>query len=281
MKIAILSDIHGNYPALTATIAHLDRWRPDLVVVAGDIVNRGPRSAECLSLIQEMQSRCGWRTVIGNHEEYVINQSAPDCPTTGPLGEIQRPSRWTFERLNRDVSVLRAMPYVIELPGPNSGDVRITHASMLGTRDGVYKTTPDHELIAKVGQPRPALFCVGHTHQPLVREVDGVQVVNAGAVGLPFDGDWRASYAQTTWQAGGWRARIARLEYDRRRAEQDFYDTGFLEEGGALAQLILRELQLSIGLIYSWAKEFEKSVLDGELTLEQSVALFLARFTRA
>lgn len=277
MKLAVLSDIHGNYPALLTTVKHVEAWQPDLVVVDGDIVNRGPRSADCLAVVQQKQREQGWLTVIGNHEEYVISQGKPDCPRTGPMGDIQRASLWTYEKLNCDVSALEAMPFVLDLPSPSDDGIRVTHASMLGTREGIYPKTSDEELIPKIGEPPPALFCVGHTHQPLVRELNSTLVVNAGAVGMPFDRDWRASYAQCVGSDGRWCAQIVRLEYDRDQAERDFYETGFLEEGGALTRLMLRELQLSVGLIYSWAKEFEKPVLDGELTLDESVGLFFQR----
>lgn len=277
MKLAVLSDIHGNYPALLSVIADVEAWRPDVVVVAGDIVNRGPRSADCLRLTLDKARAAGWLTVIGNHEEYVISQSRPDAPTAGPQAEIQRASRWTYERLNRDVSALEAMPFARELAVPD-GCARVTHGSMLGTRDGVYPRTTDDELLPKLGQPPPTLFCVGHTHQPLTRALDGALVVNAGSVGLPFDGDWRASYAQVTWRGGAWHARIVRLEYDRPQAERDFYETGFVDEGGPLARVMLRELQIARGLIYSWAQEFEQPVLAGQIGMAQSVERFLRRY---
>ena len=53
MKIAALADIHGNYQALIAVIDHVERWKPDLVFVLGDIINRGPCSSDCLQLIQQ------------------------------------------------------------------------------------------------------------------------------------------------------------------------------------------------------------------------------------
>jgi predicted phosphodiesterase len=277
MKIAVLSDPHANYPGLLAVADHIERWQPDVVVVAGDSVNRGPRPAECWQFIQNMQRERGWMTVLGNHEEYVISQSKPDMPRSGPRFEMMRSSFWTYEKLGCDVSALEAMPRVIELTSPDETTVRITHGSMLGTRDGVYVTTPDGDLRDKIGQPMPGLFIVGHTHQPLVRSLNGTLVVNAGSAGLPFDGDWRLSYAQLTWAHGVWRAQIVRLDYDRAQAEQDFAESGFLDEGGALTRLMLRELQIASGQIYSWLKEFEAPVLNGELTIEQSVNLFLQR----
>ena len=84
MKLAVLADIHGNFPALQAVTAHLEQWQPDRVVVAGDIVNRGPRSLDCLRFVQHKQDTQGWITVRGNHEDYVVSQAQPDTPRSGP-----------------------------------------------------------------------------------------------------------------------------------------------------------------------------------------------------
>lgn len=277
MKLAVLSDTHANYPGLLAVADHVERWQPDAVVVAGDIVNRGPRPAECWRFVQDRQRERGWMTVLGNHEEYVISQSKPDAPREGPQFDIARASFWTYEKLGRDVSALEAMPRVIELTAPDGAAIRITHGSMLGTRDGVYVRTPDSDLPAKIGQPTPAVFIVGHTHQPLVRSLNGTLVANAGSTGMPFDGDWRLSYAQLTWRNAAWHVEIIRLEYDRAQAERDFAETGFMDEGGPLARLMLRELQIASGQLFSWMQRYEEPVLKGELTMEQSVDLFLRR----
>jgi len=61
--------------------------------------------------------------------------------------------------------------------------------------------------------------------------VDATLVVNAGSVGLPFDGDTRASYAQLTWQSG-WQAAVARVEYDRDQTKRDYLETGFMRDSG-------------------------------------------------
>jgi predicted phosphodiesterase len=276
MKIAVLSDIHANFSGLLAVADHIERWRPDVVIAAGDIVNRGPRPEACWRFVQDMQRKRVWQTVLGNHEEYVISQAQPDAPRNGPAFELTRASFWTYQMLGHDVSPLQALPFSLELAGPDCAVVRITHGSMMGTRDGIYVKTPDADLPDKIGQPAPALFVVGHTHQPLVRSLNGTLVVNAGSAGLPFDGDWRLSYAQLTWHNTAWHAGIIRLEYDRAQAERDFAESGFLDEGGPLARLMLRELQFAQSQLYSWMVRFEQPVRSGELTMEQAVEQFLS-----
>ncbi len=78
VKIAVLSDIHGNLPALEAVTEHLAAWRPDRVVVNGDTVNRGPFS---LATWQFVQAQLAWQLLKGIHEEYVIGHGKENGAT--------------------------------------------------------------------------------------------------------------------------------------------------------------------------------------------------------
>lgn len=274
MKLAVLSDIHSNYSALQAVTEHIQKWAPDVVVVAGDLVNRGPRPLECLRFVQEKQRSCGWLTLIGNHEEYVLNNAQNTVPENGTLAEIKRSSVWTYQQLHCDVTALQAMPFKVSLKAPDGSEIRLTHASMLGTRIGVYWHTPDADLPDLIGSPLPPLFCVGHTHMPLTIRSHGTLVVNAGSAGLPFDGDTHPSYAQMTWSKGRWNAKIVRVSYDRAQAERDFTETGFLDNGGPLARLMLTELRTAHSQLYQWTIRYEKALLAGAISMEDSVRDF-------
>ena len=275
MKLAVLADIHANFEALKTVTAHIEAWRPDLVVVAGDVVNRGPRPLECLHFVQDRQRTQGWLTVRGNHEDYVISCAQPDAPRHGPEFDISRTGYWTYQQLNGNVSALAAMPFQQSIQAPDSSEIRVTHASMRGNRDGIHPGTTDAELRQQI-EPEVPLFCVGHTHRPLVRRIDGTLVVYVGAAGLPFDGDTRISYGQLTWQHGEWQVKIIRLDYDRQQTERDFYDSGFMADSGALAPLILDEFHSAQARLFFWTEIYQARVLAGELTIEESVGEFMA-----
>lgn len=275
MKLAVLADIHANLEALKTVAAHIEAWQPDVVVVAGDIVNRGPRPLACLQFVQQKVRAQGWLTVRGNHEDYVISCARPDAPHKGPEFEIIRTGYWTYEQLNGNVDSLAAMPFQQDLHAPDGSEICITHASMRGNRDGIYPETTDEELRRQI-QTETDLFCVGHTHRPLIREIDGTLVVNVGAAGLPFDGDRRASYGQLIWQKGGWEAEIVRLDYNQQQTEQDFYESGFMARSGALAPLILNEFHTAQSRLYQWAEKYHDAVLAGEMSIEESVREFMA-----
>ncbi len=108
-------------------------------------------------------------------------------------------------------------------------------------------------------------------HRPMIRRFNDSLVVNVGSVGAPFDGDRRASYGRFDWTPDGWRAEVVRLCYDFEQTEQDYVESGFLTEGGPLAQLMLVELRRAGGLIYRWATRYQDMVLAGEISMEDSV----------
>ena len=98
-KLAVLSDIHGNFAALQAVADHIDRWQPDAVVVAGDIVNRGPRSRDCLRFVLARAAEMGWQIIRGNHEEYVLGVVRDPGARPGLDGAVRENVGWTARQL--------------------------------------------------------------------------------------------------------------------------------------------------------------------------------------
>lgn len=276
MKLAVLSDIHANLPAFEAVLEDVRAWCPDAVVFAGDAINRGPRPAECWALLTALAEGEGWRLLRGNHEEYVASREQVLLAPEAPEFAIAQSSLWTYHRLGLPAAALAELPFALSLGAPDGGEVRVTHASMLGTRQGIYPDSSDETIRARVGRPAPGLFAAGHTHRPLLRRVDDTLVVNPGSVGLPFDGDPRAAYARCVWRAGSWQVDIRRLDYDRAAAEASFADTGFLDEAGPLTRLMLRELQTARSLINQWLSDYEADCLAGRIGVMAAVERFLA-----
>lgn len=280
MKIAVISDIHGNLPALQTTLAHVDRWRPDRVIVNGDVINRGPCPRECWEILTRREQTLGWRIVRGNHEEYVaawrdnVSRQEGSSRAAERRSKIFQSSYWTFQKMTGYIAAVASLPERLSVLAGDDSEVRLTHGSMRGNTDGIYEKTPDDELAAQIA-PAPAVFCTAHTHRPLVRELNGTIVVNSGAAGTTFDGDPRISYAQLVWRHDGWQAEIVRIPYDRRRTERDFESSGFLEGGGPLVEIFLQEWKLARPLVNRWAAAYEGVVLSGQMTLQASVDTFL------
>lgn len=270
MKIAVLSDIHGNLPALQTATQDIEAWQPDLVVVDGDIVNRGPLSLDCLEFVQAKQRTADWRVVRGNHEDYLLACDRPDAPRSGPEYELWRFAFWAHDQLNGHLAALQTLPHQFSWTAPDGSEFRVVHASMRNNRDGIYADSSDDVLYQQIA-PVPGVFVTAHTHRPLIRRFNDSLVVNVGSVGAPFDRDTRASYGRFLWTHDGWQSEIIRLPYDVAQTERDYFESGFLDEAGPLAQLMLVELRRAGGLIYRWAKRYQDAVLAEEIDLADSV----------
>lgn len=276
MKIAVLADIHGNLPALQSVTADIEAWNPDQVIVNGDIVNRGPCSRDCLQFVLEKQASDDWILLRGNHEDFVIDCSKPDFQVTGDKFETRRFAYWTLDQLNGYVKVLDTLPDAFQWFAPDGSELRVVHASMGNNRWGIFRRTSDEELRKLIGAP-PALFVTSHTHEALIRELDDTLIVNTGSVGAPFDKDRRASYGRFQWRTKtGWESDIRRIPYDTAAIEQDYVDSGFLDEAGPLAQLMLVELRRARGLFFRWGSKYEQAVSTGQISIEESVRRILA-----
>jgi predicted phosphodiesterase len=249
MKIAVLSDVHGNLPALEAVLEDIARWGAERVVVNGDLINRGPNSLAVDEALRRAYPAAD--RIQGNHETYVLGCAEPELPRGGPEFEMRRFAHWTYAQLGRRMCEVALWRDHLDLADLEGGALHITHGSRLGNRDGIGPRTTDDELPAKLGDRRD-LFVASHTHWPLIREFDGILVVNTGSVGSPFDRDPRAAYARLTFSRGRWRAEIIRLAYDRAQTERDYLESGFLDGGGPLARVMLAELRLSRGLMGPW-----------------------------
>jgi diadenosine tetraphosphatase ApaH/serine/threonine PP2A family protein phosphatase len=215
-----------------------------------------------------------WRVIRGNHEEYVIVHSQPDAPKDGPHFDLFQYSFWTYEKLGGDTNSIESMPEEFSQGIPDYGEFRGVHASMRSNRHGIYPEMRDSTLKKLIGPP-PAVLAVGHTHRPLVRQVEDTLVVNAGSVGLPFDGDPCASYAQIWGSNGQWHADIIRLPYDIEQTKNDFEETGFIHDAGPLAKLIQLELEHSLSQLYQWMSRYMNPVLDEEISVAQAAEEYL------
>ena len=275
MKVAVFSDVQANLPAMEVAVEHILAWDPDLVVMDGDLVNRGPSSAACLDVFETLQRGRGWLPVLGNHEVWVL-RCARQAPATALEAEMRRFADWTLAQIGERAGTLSTWPDHLTLHAPGDSTwVHVTHGTMAGNRDGVSASVTDQALVDRVPEDL-ALFVTAHTHKPLERRLGATRIVNVGSVGSPFDGDPRGSYAQLEHRGGLWHSRIVRLEYDRDRTERDFRASGMLEDGGPLAKILFEEWRRARGLMSLWRSDYEPAVVAGARPLAAAVADFLA-----
>ncbi|MGV3664096.1 MAG: metallophosphoesterase family protein [Prosthecobacter sp.] len=216
--VAIISDIHGNLPALTAVIADIERQGIEERVCLGDVVGYGAQPGECMQLLVDS----GFHVILrGNHDAYVAAEADP----AGLSAETLEAIRWTRARLSPEQRRwLGALPLTAQ-----GADYEVVHASLPRPEEWDYVLEPGAAVRHFAHQRQPLCF-IGHSHQPkmyvedkgeaLMVSITGLEsvwpgrknLVNVGSVGQPRDKDENACYVvyrraeQDVW----WR----RIPYD-------------------------------------------------------------------
>ena len=217
MRVAVVSDIHGNFTALEAVIADVNDVGVDLVVHGGDLLGGGARQREVIDRIREL----GWPGVLGNADEMLWNPDLVAQHLAAPA--YQRMREIVFQHIAATVdsigqerlALLRALPVRW-----SAYDLTVVHAGP----DDVWRSpsakASDEELETTYGPLGSPCVVYGHIHHPFVRRLPSLTVANAGSVSLSYDGDPRAAYALVD----DGEITIRRVEYDIEREVRDLVE---------------------------------------------------------
>ncbi|WP_343627862.1 metallophosphoesterase family protein [Roseateles sp.] len=220
MRIALLSDIHGNLPALEAVVEDIRRRGVDRIVNLGDILS-GPLLP--LETARYLMTQ-GWPTIAGNHERQLL-AITPAKPGGGS-------DRFARERLGEsELAWLRSLPKTLRL----TDEVLLCHGTPRRDIEYFLDTQEGHRLVlasareiaSRLGQERARVICCGHTHVPrALRSARGQWLVNPGSVGLQAwddahpvrhvaeTGSPDARYAVIERRADGWHVQQLSVPYD-------------------------------------------------------------------
>ncbi len=216
VRIAALSDVHGNLPALEAVRRAVHAARPDFVAVCGDLVFNGPDPVGTLALVRELE-QAGAHVIAGNTDLAVADgdyTAAFPWFTEGAPDSYKAAAEWAHDQIGDDgVDYLRRLPWERRL---RIGDdlVLFCHASPGSLTDGFPVDLDPVVTIDRLSRTDAKVIVCGHTHVPEVREVGWRTIVNAGSAGYIFDGDPTASWALIEIGDGEIKAEIHRTTYD-------------------------------------------------------------------
>lgn len=180
MKIAIVSDIHGNLPALQAVLD--DMPAVDVLVCCGDVVGYYPDVNEVCTQLRETNAF----VIRGNHDAYVIGELYPN-PTKSMAYRVD----WTRSQLSDfNLRWLRVLPLELRFRWGNLSLI-VRHASPWDEETYVYADSP---CLAKIALNKEEILVLGHTHHPMLVQAGKGMLINPGSVGQPRDWNPQASY---------------------------------------------------------------------------------------
>lgn len=213
-RLAVITDIHGNLPALEASLSAIDAIGVDRVYCGGDLVGYGPHPNEVCALIEERQIP----TIYGNYD-YAIGRDLDDCGcayVTEHDRELgKRSVAWTLAHTDQHAkNFMRELPFDLRF---ELGEVPIhlVHGSPRKVNEYLFEDKPAslYERLAAAEEAQVMVF--GHTHKPWIHAYGEVLFVNCGSVGKPKDGDPRAAFAILELDAQGQvQVSVERVPYD-------------------------------------------------------------------
>jgi predicted phosphodiesterase len=208
MRIAILSDIHGNRTAFEAVLKDLRQTSPDLIFHGGDLADAGTSPVDVVDRIRDL----GWRGVVGNTDEMLfrpesLQEFASGSPKLQPLfTALEEMAVVTREALGKErLAWLSGLPR-IQIAGP----MALVHASPESYWRSPTDSASDAELESVYSQLGQPIAIYAHIHRPYIRDLAELTVANTGSVGLSYDGDRRAAYLLLD----EFKPEIRRVEYD-------------------------------------------------------------------
>jgi predicted phosphodiesterase len=207
MRVAALYDVHGNLPALEAVLAEVETENVvDAVVVGGDVL-WGPFQSECLAVLRAHDATF----VAGNCERDV-------------LGAVNESSAWCRAQLSADeLDFVSGWPATVELEPEGLGSAVFCHATPRSDDEILTRTTPDADVVATLSGIEADVVVCGHTHVQYDRRPAGApRLVNAGSVGLPYQGAPGAF-----WAVIGPEIELRRTAYDADAALASLASSGF------------------------------------------------------
>lgn len=224
MRVAALYDIHGNLPALEAALADVERLGVDAIVVGGDVA-LGPMPRETLERLLALGGAVRW--VRGNADRELVS------PAANGDGVWRLRSAWAAGQLtsaHRDL--LRGLPTTLTVEIEGLGPTLFCHGSPRSDEEIITSASPDERLLPMLASVTERVVVCGHTHVQFDRVAKHTRIVNAGSVGMPYEGSPGAY-----WALLGPGVSLRRTSYDVEAAAERIRSTAYPEPDELLSDL--------------------------------------------
>lgn len=225
MRIAVISDVHANLPALAAVINDVTAIGCDAMWCAGDVVGRGPHPNEVVQEVRRLAIPCvqgNWDEALGMGREV----TGSIWPSPEAEAEGYASLAWTASRLSdENTSWLRQLPATMrmEIEGRTA---LIFHGTPLKQNEYLWEDRPSRYFARIASDEGDDIFCFGHTHQTFQRVLGQAHFVAAGSVGCGGEGDSRARYAVLYVTGSEVVVGFRSVEYDQDLVARDMAEAG-------------------------------------------------------
>jgi putative phosphoesterase len=223
MRIAFISDIHGNATALDVVLSDINQRNVEKVFVLGDLCFRGPEPKRSLQFVRALNTD----VIKGNADEWVVRGIRNGEVPESAIEMMSKERDWTLSQLDGDsVEYLKSLPTELKL---EFGKIKI-HA-FHATPDSLFEVVTPYEsdqvIEEKMMRNEADIFIYAHIHKPYIRYLNGKCIINIGSVGLPFDGLSKSSYALLDIVEDSFQTSIVRVNYDVNKVIKQFSESDY------------------------------------------------------
>lgn len=232
MRIAALYDIHANLPALEAVLQEVEAARPDLILFGGDVA-AGPMPVKTVERLMQLSRPAHF--VRGNADRLLVERFDGLPPAANTPAAVVETTQWAARQLNQEQrDFLAAFSERAVLPVDGLGDALFCHASPRSDEEILTAATPEERVRrALEGVDQPLVVC-GHTHMQYERQVNGIRLVNAGSVGMPY------GKVGAYWALLGPEVSLQRTRYDLEGAAERIRASGYPQADEFAARNVLQ-----------------------------------------
>lgn len=223
MKLAFISDIHGNALALDAVLNDIKAKNVDKVYVLGDICYRGPEPQRALDLIRSLD--CD--VIKGNADVWVVRGVQQGEVPDHVLELMNKERDWIVSQLSDEsIDYLRELPTQLNLEVEGIR-IHAFHATPDSLFEVVSPSVSDETILEKLVTTEADLFIYAHIHKPYIRFINGKCIMNIGSVGLPFDALNKAAYSIVEITEGTIQTSNVRVSYDVQKVAEQYKNVGY------------------------------------------------------
>ena len=233
MRVALISDIHGNYVSLQAVLADIEYQNVDEIICLGDVATLGPQPGKVISTLKALGCPC----VLGNHETFLFDIELGRAYMNEPW--FIDSLTWCLDRLSKsDLDYLRTYENFLKFQLDPDVTLLCFHGTPRSNIENLFAVTPPELLDDMLDGHTATIMAGGHTHVQMVRQHNGILIVNAGSVGMPFEQmpfkdaprilPW-AEYTIINWARGSVGVELRRVPIDMDVVKQAAFDCGMPE----------------------------------------------------
>ena len=279
-RVSVLSDIHGNYHALTSVLDDIQQQQIENIIVAGD--STGPlMQNQVFRTLTEQKATM----IRGNGEKRIVRNNRGLVPDNVWKQTSYALNRWVYNDLNPAIkNLLEFLPDTRVIKYKDSTPIHVVHGSPNDTfnTQGILPELASTEsrklqlvfsiisLEEAVQDIEESVLICGHTHRPWVRSVDNILVINPGSVGNPCNGDPQADYAVIAWEDDRWSVEHKMVSYNLESVSNEFLESGLLETVGAAASATMLCRMTGVDVTLDFLLYVKDVQSEGSLNYEQA-----------